>query len=170
MVGQPGCPAGRLATGDMGEGPSASSSYSSSRLGLVSTQARAWGLLSPGCTRSDREPRFPSACAAETGQLCMGTYRAQSALNGFPSTRSGLGPWLLKASCPPAVSPPSQVDLIAILAALPPSVTLFYGEFSGLKTEQRGIQTKSAPLYLSDTLEIQVKVSFEERVLWLLKV
>lgn len=56
-----------------------------------------------------------------------------------------------------------------ILAALPPGDTLLYGEFSGLKTEQ-GVQTKSAPLYLPDTLEIQVKASFEERVLWLFKV
>lgn len=63
-MGQPGRPAGWLATGDMGEGPSASSSYSSSRLGLVNTQARFWGLLSPVVTDgtgSDREPRFPSA-------------------------------------------------------------------------------------------------------------
>lgn len=80
MVGQSGRPAGQLATGDVGEGLSASSSYSSSRLDLVSTQTRFWGLLSPTVTDrtgSDRELCFPSACDAETGQLCMDTYCAR---------------------------------------------------------------------------------------------
>ena len=109
--------AGQLATGDVGKGPSASSSYSSSRRGLATTQACFWRLLSPTVTDgtgSDREPRFPSACDAVTRQLCKARTVRSRPWMAFPSCGSDLDIGcskhlaLVSGHCPPRqISSPS---------------------------------------------------------------
>lgn len=92
----------------------------------------------PDCNRRDRLRQGATflLCLRRRDKTALqGTDCARQALNGFPFMWFGLGPRLLKTSCPCLRSLPSQADLIAILAALPPSVTLFYGEFSLLKSE-----------------------------------
>lgn len=131
MVGQSGRPAGQLATGDAGERPSASSSYSSSRLDLVSTQTRFWGLLSPTVTDRLRQGAVFPLCLRRRDRTALHGHVLRAVSPEWLSLHV-VRTWTLAAEniLPLSpVSPPSQLDLITSLAALPPSVTLFMASF-----------------------------------------
>lgn len=136
MVGEPG----RLASWPLGTWARARLlQAAAARLGWAwLPHKRASGGSHPYCDRWDglRQGAALALCLRRRDKTALqGACCARQALNGFPFTRFGLGPRLLKTSCPCPRSLPAQADLIAILAALPPSVTLVYGEFSLLKTE-----------------------------------
>lgn len=72
------------------------------------------GAPIPYCNRWDRLRQgaaFPLCLRRRDKTALQGTYCAQQALNGSPFTWFGLGPRLLKTSCPcPGHCPPRQIS------------------------------------------------------------